>query len=127
MLSIVNPSTACVICYFAAIRFRSFLPVFEHLPFPIMGNNMLAIIFVTLLPPIAVSEASDKLHRHIVNEVNVKSGKLVRKRLAALHAFGVKIGPIRDLRKITIIMCYDLIANYIVSFLITYPQEEVTR
>ncbi|OXA44816.1 hypothetical protein Fcan01_20658 [Folsomia candida] len=127
MLSVLNPTALCVTCCFAAIRFRSFLPIFEYIPFPIIFNNELVVIVVTLLPAAAVYDVSDKLRRHIRNEVNSGSGKVSRKRLATLHAFGVRIGPIRKVRKIAILMCYNLIANYIFTLLITFPQEKVSR
>ncbi|XP_035714115.1 uncharacterized protein LOC118438284 [Folsomia candida] len=126
-ISVCIPAAMCVTSCFGAVRFRSFLPIFEYIPFPIMFNNDLIFIVVTLLPAATIYEVSDKLRRHIRNEVNSSSDKVSRKRSAALHTFGVRMGPIKKVRNIAILMCYNFIANYIFTLLITFPQDKVTR
>lgn len=132
ILSVIVPSAVCVMSSFAAIRFYNFLAFFQYVPFPNMLINEVVIISITLIPATAIYESSNNHQRiilrlHIGEQVDGKIGKMLRKRLTALRTFGVRVEPICKVRNIAIPSCYDLIANYIFTLLITYPQETVIR
>ncbi|OXA41135.1 hypothetical protein Fcan01_23998 [Folsomia candida] len=127
ILSVLVPSALCITCCFAAIRFHIFLPFFQYIPFPTIFNNEFSIIAVTLIPATAIYESSNNLCLHIRKKVDAKMGKMWRKKLTALHPLGVQIGPICKVRKIAILLCYNFIANYIFTLLITFPHEKVVR
>ncbi|OXA54760.1 hypothetical protein Fcan01_11735 [Folsomia candida] len=125
VLCVFIPAGLVISCAFASIGFHSFLPFFEYLPFPVLSNNGVVILAVTLLPSAAIYEASNKLCLKIRAEG--KPEKVLRRRIFALHPFGVRIGAISKIRKIAILLSYNFIANYIFTLLITFPAEKVTR
>ncbi|OXA54762.1 hypothetical protein Fcan01_11737 [Folsomia candida] len=125
VLCVFIPAGLVISCALASIRFHSFLPFFEYLPLPILSNNGVVILAVTLLPSAAIYEASNKLCTKLRAEG--KPEKVLRRRLVALHPFGVRIGSISKIRKIAILLSYNFVANYIFTLLITFPAEKVTR
>ncbi|OXA48594.1 hypothetical protein Fcan01_16127 [Folsomia candida] len=127
ILSVLVPSAVCIMSSFAAIRFYNFLPIFRYVQFPIVFINDVALITLSLIPATAIYESSNKLRLHIGRKVDGKIGKILRRRLTALQTFGVRLGPICKVRKIAILICYNFIANYIFTVLVTYPQEQVVR
>ncbi|OXA44687.1 hypothetical protein Fcan01_20683 [Folsomia candida] len=125
VISVFIPVGISVSCFFAVIRFHSFLPIFEYLPFPVLSNNGMVVLLVTLLPATAIYEGSIKLCQKIRTEGNMSMNKVLRKRVATLHPFGVRIGPIGKIRKIAILLMYHFIANNIFTLLVTFPPENV--
>lgn len=121
------PFVLCVVCSFSAIRFHGFLPFFEYLPFLTMANNGVFIQAVMLFPLTSMFEKSCQFCAKIRQEANGGRVKVVRKRVAAMHPFGVRLGPINQVKRSAILLCYNLIANYIFTLLITFPQEKVTH
>ncbi|OXA42554.1 hypothetical protein Fcan01_22865 [Folsomia candida] len=87
VICVFSPAGLVISCAFGSIRFHSFLPLFEYIPFPVLSNNGLVILALTLLPSAAIYEASNKLLPKIRADGN---GKIIRRRLMALHLFGVK-------------------------------------
>lgn len=77
------------------------------------------------MPSAAIYDASNKLFKQIRAEVGVKIGKLSRKRFAALYPFGVRVGPLVEVRKVAILLSYNFIADYVFTLLITFPLESL--
>ncbi len=119
------PSSLAITNCFSAIRFHNFLPFFEYIPFPTLFNNMIVIISVTMVPAASVLDSSEKMYHHLKKSVTCGRKKILRKELASLHPFGVKIGPIQTIQRVAILMTYYFISNNVFTLLITFPQEVV--
>ncbi len=120
------PSSIAITTFFSAIRFYKFLPFFEYFPFPTLFNNMLVVLTVTMVPAASVFDNSDKLYRYMKNEARISGRKkILRKELASLHPFGIKMGPIKMVKKIAILMTYYLISNNVFTLLVTFPEDTI--
>jgi hypothetical protein len=87
---------------------------------------MLVVLTVTMVPAASVFDNSDKLYRYMKNEARISGRKkILRKELASLHPFGIKMGPIKMVKKIAILMTYYLISNNVFTLLVTFPEDTI--
>lgn len=118
------PGALIIACAFASIRFHSFLSFFEYIPFPILVYNCCVILAVTMHPATIVYEQAIKLHHSLVHH-DRNISKIRRKELAALRPFGVKVGLVRAVKKVAILVSYYFISNHVFTLLITFPEDKV--
>lgn len=132
------PITYAVIFGFGMIRFYGLVSIFEYLPFPCFTNNGLVILTVTLLPATAVCEKSERVWNSLRREIAgngrgrapfftipKRKVKELRREVKALKPFGVRVGLVRAVRRIAILMSYYFISNHIFTLLVSFPQESI--
>lgn len=119
------PISLTIVCAFASIRFHSFLSFFEYVPFPVLVNNCCVILVVTMVPTAAIYEQSKQLCWTLKNDLFRERNKILRKELKALRPFGVRVGFIQAIPKVSILLSYYFMSNHVFTLLITFPQDSV--
>lgn len=117
------PGTLMISGAFASIRFHSFLSFFEYVPFPILVNNCIIMLTVTMVPSTTILAESSALLIRIRQLVTRKARvKVLKKEVESLREFGVRLGFTRTVKKKAILTSYYFISNYIFTVLIAFPE-----
>lgn len=126
MLFLWIPGSLAIGCSFATIRFHRVISFFEYIPFPIILNNCVIILVVTMMPATAVEHQSSKACTELRSIVGrTPNKKLMRKEVNSLRTFGVRLGFCRAVKRNAILLSYYLITNHIFTVLFAFPEQVV--
>lgn len=123
-VTVISLTLGFLLFSLGAIRLHGRIYLIEYLIFPVCASGIIFVLSLVFYVPAFVHKSSEKLYDSMLNieMKNSKSSvKLFDKEIRSLKPFGIQVGMLLCVKKLSLFFLYMLLSNYFVSLLVAFP------
>lgn len=104
---------------FGSIRLFGKMNFFAYITFPVIALSCFILLILYHVVASSVHATSDQLYKSF-RHLRLKN-KVFKKEIVSLQPFGVQVGLVRCLQKISLLPLLLFMSNYLETFLVAFP------
>jgi len=111
-----------LLCIFGTIRLNGHVTLLQILPFAMISCICFPLLIVILyIASIVYSESKSILLSFKSESVGLRNSLLLSRQLRCLKSYGIEIGLVKSVKKISVVYTFIIVCNNLASLLVTFP------